>query len=716
MTPRFLTLTSLAALVAGQAVADGAVLNRIASFPTVANMAAGEDAARTSSAEIIAASGDGMTLVYTDSPLGVVGFIDITDPAAPAPLGNLGIGGGEPVSVSVRDNTGFVAVDATGDMTAPAGFLLSVDLATQAELARCDLGGQPDSSAVAPDGSFVAVAIENQRDEEAGDGRVPQLPGGWVTVLPLANGLPDCDAQVRVDLTGIADIAPEDPEPEFVDVNAAGEIVVTLQENNHIAVIGGDGTLLRHFSAGAVDLTGVDLTEDGALSFTEDQPARLREPDGAHWIDETHFATANEGDMDGGARGFTIWNSDGTVVWESGAALEQAVAAIGHSPEARSDAKGIEPEGIEFAVMDGVPTLFILSERASVVAAYDVTDPAAPMLTQLLPSGVSPEGAIAIPSRGLLATANEADLGEDGLARAHVMIYGPGDAAAYPQIAADAGIGWAALGALTHADGMIHAASDSFFGAAPTIYTIDPAQTPARITAATVVTRNGAPAQLLDIEGIAADGAGGFWIASEGRTDRMIPHGLIHVGADGAIDTEIGLPPELSAHEIRFGAEGIALVGDTLWIAMQRPWGDDPEHTVKLVAYNVDSGEWGAVRYQTAAPAGEGWVGLSEIAVHGDHAYLIERDNQIGAAAAIKIITRVPLSEMVPAALGGDLPLVSREVVRDLMADLSAQGGFVVDKPEGLTILDDGTAWIVTDNDGVDDSSGETFFWSFPVE
>ncbi|WP_340146662.1 hypothetical protein [Halomonas sp. PA16-9] len=30
---------------------------------------------------------------------------------------------------------------------------------------------------------------------------------------------------------------------------------------------------------------------------------------------------------------------------------------------------------------------------------------------------------MAIPSRGLLATANEGDLGEDGGPRAHVMIY-----------------------------------------------------------------------------------------------------------------------------------------------------------------------------------------------------------------------------------------------------------------------------------------------------
>ncbi len=36
-----------------------------------------------------------------------------------------------------------------------------------------------------------------------------------------------------------------------------------------------------------------------------------------------------------------------------------------------------------------------------------------------------------------------------------------------------------------------------------------------------------------------------------------------------------------------------------------------------------------------------GWVGLSEITAHGDFVYIVERDNQIGAAASIKRLYRV---------------------------------------------------------------------------
>ena len=92
--------------------------------------------------------------------------------------------------------------------------------------------------------------------------------------------------------------------------------------------------------------------------------------------------------------------------------------------------------------------------------------------------------------------------------------------------------------------------------------------------------------------------------------------------------------------------------------------------------------------------------------------YLIERDNQTGDNAVTKLVTRVPMAEMLPAPLGGPLPVVTREVVRDLMPDLATTKGYALEKIEGMAIGADGTAWLVTDNDGVDDSSGETLFWS----
>ncbi|WP_417205693.1 esterase-like activity of phytase family protein [Antarctobacter sp.] len=717
---RTLCLTSALALTAGTAMADKN-FNRIASFATYLNMADGEDSARETSAEIIAATADGMTLVYTDSPLGALGRIDITDPANPAPLGNVALKG-EPTSVGIVGSTAFVGVNTSASYTAPSGHLAVVDVLTGDITATCDLGGQPDSVAVSKDGTRISIAIENERDEDLGDGRVGQLPAGFLVIGDITDGALTCDDLIKVEMTGLADIAPEDPEPEFVDINALGETIVTMQENNHLVVVAADGSILNHFSAGAVDLDKIDtLDERGALNFDTSQKGRKREPDAVKWIDDTHFAIANEGDMDGGSRGWTIFNKDGTVTYESGASFEHALIQIGHYPDKRSDAKGVEPESIETAVFDGTPLVFVGSERGSAVGVYDVTDPAAPVLKQILPSGIGPEGYVAIPARNLLVSANETDLIEDGGVRAHVMIFEYQNAdAMYPTLTsagADRLIGWGAIsGMVADKDGIVWAVNDSFYGFQPTIFKIDTTQTPARIVDAIVIHRaNGDPAQKLDLEGITLDGNGGFWVASEGRTERGIPHALYHVTKDGLIKTnsaEIMIPAELTAVEKRFGFEGITKVGDTLWMAVQREWQDDPANHVKLVSYNIETQEWGAVLYPKAEPA-KGWVGLSEIVAHGDFVYVIERDNQIGANAVTKKIYRIPMTDMTPAALGADLPVVTKEEVRDLIPDLKSYGGYVVDKVEGLAIFEDGTVWVSTDNDGVDDSSGETLFWMF---
>lgn len=718
MTKALLGAVSVLALTTGAALAEQS-FNRIASFPVVKNMAEGEDQNRETSPEIIAATGDGMTLVYTDSPMGVVGMIDIRNPADPQPLGNIALDG-EPTSLVVVGPKAYVGVNTSDSYTEPSGHLAVINITSKTVEKTCDLGGQPDSVAVDAIGSFVAVAIENERDEDAGDGRVGQMPAGYLAMIDLADNTAQCDTFRKVDLTGLADVAPEDPEPEFVDINGEGEIVVTLQENNHIVVLNRAGDILSHFSAGAVDLYNVDTKEEGALTFDDTLMGVVREPDSVKWIDDDHFATANEGDMDGGSRGWTIFNQDGTVVYESNLSFEYAVARIGHYPEGRSGNKGVEPESVGFDTFDGTPMIFIGSERGSVIGVYDATNPAAPVLKQLLPSGIGPEGYVTIPSRNLLISANETDLIEDGGARAHVMIYGLQDGApVYPHLTSEglvmpngAPVGWGALSGMVADGDFIWAVNDSFYGLQPSIFKIDPSQTPARIVDVIPVTRDSQPAQKLDMEGITLDGEGGFWVASEGRTDRLVPHALYHIGADGEIAAEIGLPKALMNAERRFGFEGITKVGDTLWMAVQREWDDDPENFVKLVSYNIETEEWGAVHYPKAKPD-TGWVGLSEIVAHGDHVYIVERDNQHDYRAVTKKITRVPLSKMVPAPLDAPaLPVVTKELVRDLLPDLKSTGGFVLDKIEGLAIMEDGTAWVSTDNDGVDDHSGETMFFS----
>ncbi|PCI05129.1 MAG: alkaline phosphatase [Hyphomicrobiales bacterium] len=695
------------------------IFNRIASFPVNTNLSATIDQNTETSAEIIAASKDGMTLVYSDSPLGAVGFVDITDPANPKPAGTVSLGG-EPTAVSVAGNKVLAGVNTSKSYAAPSGHLAVIDMASRTIEMTCDLGGQPDSTAVSPDGSIIAIAIENERDEDLNDGALPQLPGGSVAIFKLNDGVPDCASMIMANVTGLAEIGPTDPEPEFVDINSKNQIVVTLQENNHIVILdGSNGKVISHFSAGSVDLKNVDLAEERALTFDGEQLGRRREPDAVQWLDDERLVTANEGDYKGGSRGFTIFDTSGKVLYDSGLDFEYRVAMAGHYPEKRSGNKGVEAEGMEIKKFGENTYIFVLSERGSVVGVYKDTG-GDPEFVQLLPTGLGPEGAIAIPSRNLLAVANEVDLIKERGVRSHVTLYQYAEGTSrYPMIESvmDSNgrpIGFGALSGLA-ADpdkpGILYAVNDSFYAMQPTIFTIDANQTPAKITKATRVTRNGANAQLLDLEGITSDGKDGFWLASEGRLGRMIMHGLYHVNAKGEIKQQIAFPAELLAVEKRWASEGVTKIGDTLWIAIQRQWQDDPKNTVKLVSYNLKTKEWGAVQYPTE-PAVQGWVGLSEITYHGNYVYIIERDNQIGDNAKIKKLFRVPVTDLKPVKIGEPLPMVHKEEVRDFIPDLKSTGGYVVDKIEGFAIDAAGNGFAVTDNDGVDGSNGETLFFA----
>ncbi|HEX2148235.1 MAG TPA: esterase-like activity of phytase family protein, partial [Pseudorhizobium sp.] len=165
--------------------------------------------------------------------------------------------------------------------------------------------------------------------------------------------------------------------------------------------------------------------------------------------------------------------------------------------------------------------------------------------------------------------------------------------------------------------------------------------------------------------------------------------------------------------------EGVTAIGEgddlTLWMAVQREWKDDEKGAVKLLSYKPKSKEWGAVRYPLEKTE-EGWVGLSEITAHGDHVYIVERDSLIGDKAKLKKLYRVAIADLKPGKIGEELPLVAKEEVHDFIPDLkAATNGYVVDKLEGFAFDASGKAYAVTDNDGVDDSSGETLFWQVPL-
>lgn len=129
-----------------------------------------------------------------------------------------------------------------------------------------ELGGQPDSIALSPDGRFAAIAIENERNEEFDDGNLPQLPAGYLAVFNLDSHNPQNWTMDKIELTGLSGVFTEDPELEYVSINNNNIAAITLQENNAIVLVDlANKTIINHFSAGHVDLTKIDASEKKPL-------------------------------------------------------------------------------------------------------------------------------------------------------------------------------------------------------------------------------------------------------------------------------------------------------------------------------------------------------------------------------------------------------------------------------------------------------------------
>lgn len=133
-----------------------------------------------------------------------------------------------------------------------------------------------------------------------------------------------------------------------------------------------------------------------------------------------------------GGRSFTIRDEDGTLVWDSGAAIENFLASDdcklgsdrsipckdffnsghdeGNALDSRSDAKGPEPEGLAVGTIGDKTFVFVGLERMGGVLVYDITNPTAPAFVDYL--NTREDWTTADPSTVL---ASAGDLGPEGL-------------------------------------------------------------------------------------------------------------------------------------------------------------------------------------------------------------------------------------------------------------------------------------------------------------
>lgn len=785
VTPAVLSASGDTTPANAQTVASGASFARTATYPVYENRPEGADIADETVAEISDISEDGKSMVYTDAAGKRIGILDVSDPGKPTGLGTvslatLGNKGDEPTSVAVVGEYVLVVISETGkDYENPKGRVDVIKLSDRKKVGSYDLGGQPDSIAISPDGKHAAIAIENERNEDKGDGGLPQLPTGFVQTIML-EGDPASDwkpVPVRFhdeDGTPLPKVAeagldtPEDLEPEYVSINGRNQLAVTLQENNGAAIIDlNTNEITSVFSTGSVDLENVDATKDNLIKPTDSLKGVPREPDAVAWIDDEHLATANEGDWKGGSRGWSVFDTSGKVVWDAGSSIEDIANRYGLHNEKRAEKKGPEIEGIATATMNGTRYAFVGSERSNFVAVYNVENPAKPEFVQLLFSTNGPEGILPVENRNMLLVSSEVDEAENGV-RSAINVYQLSDKKdPQPSIVADKSeLGFSALGALTSHPtdaNTLYAASDSAL-AEGRVYTVDVSDknAPARITEARSVMKDSKPAEGLDVEGISARKDGGFWIASEGKTgDKNAIH---RTDSDLNIKETISLPDDVAKHIGKWGLEGVDAIddgkgGEYVYTAIQRPLWKDPEakklealegdNTVRIGRYSTADKKWEWFSYELDSTDKDGdWMGLSELTVVDKNTLaVIERDKQNGPNAAIKRIMKVTLpdgaeaggaldtdsADEAPIAGSGTAPgadgsgeggdgaasaaeegpkpqKVKKAVAVDVLPKLQALNGWTQEKLEGFTIAADGEAYAVTDNDALDDATGETVF------
>lgn len=710
-------------------------------------------------AEIVSASPDGQVLVYTSSSTGTIGFADITDPAAPTLLGTVSVaaitgGDGEPTSVVFAPNGEHVLVavkDTSNPLAADPGALVVVDVQSRTIVGSVELGVGPDSVAVTPDGRRAIVAIEDEEDE--GGNSAAQARTGKVQIITIDYASPAA-SEVREVLLPEPTIGnmPTDLQPEYVDVSKDGKIaIVSLQENNLVAVIDLETEeLVRYIDMGTSVHTRADLIADRLFNFTQPFEGQLQ-PDGVCLLSGgQHFITANEGDtanaafggVFAGGRGFSIFGVDGARTFDSGDSLEWVSWKAGAYPDVRSGNRGVEPEGCGAGSFGGRSYAFVTGERNATLFVVDVSDPKAPVMTQLLGAPARPEEVLTIEERGLVIVAGEGNGNDKG---GGIWLYaassdkndgGHGD---HVYTASSQSISFGALSALAYqveTGFLLGVPDNAYLDARLWSFAVDHGRRHVQLVDELLL-RDAGGAQLVNIdpEGISINPEGGFLVATEGTaanggggatctggansnrvlfftTDGLLDPGY---GTDGVVDLPCGA--EVNAFDwTRMGSngfEGVAVVdslplqsgGLKVYVAFQRPLAGEGSLT-RIGEYDVDTAEWNFYFYQLDADVGgvSGNTFLSElIHVGGDEFAVIERDQGVTYGALNKTIRTFRLSS---GWSNDSSNPVEKETAIDLLADTFR---FDQEKIEGLA-LGGGSLFVVNDNDG---GQSQNFFLRF---
>ncbi len=394
-------------------------------------------------------------------------------------------------SVAIRDGIAAFAIEAAPDRR-NAGSVVFFDTTTREPStgvylpwsrpaaylpSQVTVGSLPDMLTFTPDGRKLLVANEATPNAVADTAYTTPDPAGSVTVIDVRtrtvigtagfDGVPQTGSNIRSN-TGM------DFEPEYITVDGKSRTAyVTLQEANAIGVLDLSqnafsqviGLGVKDFSLAGNEIDPKD--NDSAVSFRSVAVKGLYTPDGVASYksdDKTYLVFANEGDyrednadrstatsfggtnpldrlrvsnkdsstgnlVTPGARSFSIRDTAGNIVYDSGNILETEANARGIYDDSRSRDKGVEPEGVAILKAEDRVFAFIGLERTtrSAVAVFDVTVPAeSRFIDMIVTTGdKGPEGLAVYKYRGkhYLAIANETVATGDAATTSNTTLY-----------------------------------------------------------------------------------------------------------------------------------------------------------------------------------------------------------------------------------------------------------------------------------------------------
>ena len=173
---------------------------------------------------------DQRTVVYRDDAQ--LGFADITDPYSPAGTG-LSTSFWNPDEVAVKDDTFALAIRQDQ--------LIVVNITSQTSVHTIELGERANDITISPDRTIAAITTD----------------GSYMVQVNISDSDPVAwTTQVISDITNITYDGPK------VEIRADNIAVLTLNSNSIIILNLTDATILDRFSAGEVNLTGIDTVED----------------------------------------------------------------------------------------------------------------------------------------------------------------------------------------------------------------------------------------------------------------------------------------------------------------------------------------------------------------------------------------------------------------------------------------------------------------------